>query len=190
MERPTLRFQRLSTRGQRLPGDRSPRRAPLPLPTHEAALGRGAMNGRRGQQLFSALGQARGVTERTPGQSPLARRLPRSLLCPWVFVAGLSFIRRVIEHQLYAQHPRGRPRCGLCGQLPTGSQRGCWRRGRKDRVQAPGKEGQRWRPDSKEGGHTGLPGSGPTTHLPAGGSAWSLPPTRLGRAKQNPATSL
>lgn len=116
------------------------------------------------------------------------QRLPRSLLCPLGLRGWTLLHQTCIEHQLYAQHPRERPRCGLCGQPPTGSQRGCWQRGKKDRVQAPGKEGPRWRPDSKEGGHTGLPGSGPTTHLPTGGSAWSLPPAQ--RAKQNPATSL
>lgn len=48
MERPTLRFQRLSTRGQRLPGDRSPRRAPLPLPTHGGRAGPGGNEWEKG----------------------------------------------------------------------------------------------------------------------------------------------
>lgn len=81
LERPTLRFQRVTTRGQRLPGDRSPQRAPLTLPSHGCHLG-AVTGGKREQQLFLALSQARGVREWTPGQSTLARRLPRSLLCP------------------------------------------------------------------------------------------------------------
>lgn len=80
----------------------------------------GAVPGGRGQQLFSALGQARGVTEWTPGQSPLARGCPEACCVHWVSVAGLSFIRRVLSTSCMPSIPESVQGVGSVVSPPRG----------------------------------------------------------------------
>lgn len=86
LERPTLRFQRVTTRGQRLPGDRSPQRAPLTLPSHGCRLG--AVTGEKGTAavLGSQSGQRSEGVDTGPvytGQKA-AQKLAVSTGSPWL----------------------------------------------------------------------------------------------------------
>ena len=104
-------------------------------------------------------------------------------------MARLSFIRHVLSTSCMPSIPESVQDAGSVVSPPTGSQRGCWQWGRQDRVQEPGKEGQRWRPDSKR--ETLRPPWLWAHYPPAHWWLRMVPaPTRLGRAKQKPATCL